>query len=65
VTTRLGEFATGTGGGVLVDRKNSGAHYVHLDASCPAIGRNRVGTFATEKTARAAVAGVKACRTCR
>lgn len=62
---RLTEFATGIGAGVTVDRSKSGQHYVHLDPDCPRIGRTRIGLFATEKVARAAVAGVKACRHCR
>lgn len=63
--TRSAEFATGTGHGVLVERKPSGGHYVHLDPACEKVGKYRVGIFATEKVARAAVAGVKACKHCR
>lgn len=63
--TRLGEFATGVGSGVLVERRPSGQHLVHLDPECERVGKYRVGLFATEKTARAAVAGVKACKHCR
>lgn len=62
---RLTEFATGTGSGVLVDRTGAGQHRVHLDVDCARSSKHRVGVYANEKTARAAVAGVKACKHCR
>lgn len=64
-TARLGEFAAGVGSSVLVSRRADGQHLVHLDPECEKVGKYRVGIFATEKTARAAVAGVKACKHCR
>lgn len=62
---RLNEFATGAARGVLVERKAAGSHLVHVDPSCEKVGKYRVGLYATEKTARAAVAGVKPCKHCR
>lgn len=63
-STRLGEFSTGTGAGVLVDRR--GKHnYIHLDPNCESITKNHVGVYPTERTARAALPHVKACKTCR
>ncbi len=62
--TRLGEFSVGTGSGVLVDRR--GKHnYIHVDQDCASLTKNHVGIYPTEKTARAALPHVKACKTCR
>jgi len=63
-TARLTEFAAGTGSGVLVERKGDG-HLVHVNPECNRAGKHRIGIFATEKVARAAVAGVRACKHCR
>lgn len=63
--SRSSEFAAGTGKSVLVDRTKSGQHYVHVDAACEKVARTRIGVFANERTARAAVAGLKACKHCR
>lgn len=68
--TRLEEFAVGTGTAVHVDQRlTPGGRrmqaYLHLREDCPRRARARVGTYATEKMARAAIPGVKACKACR
>lgn len=64
VATRVSEFAVGTGAGVLVDRR--GKHnYIHRDPECSAITKSHVGVYPTERTARAALPHVKACKNCR
>lgn len=62
---RVAEFHTGTGAtGVLVDKRGK-QPYVHVDLECPRATRTRVGVYPNEKMARAAIPGVKACKTCR
>lgn len=63
---RVAEFHTGTGAasGVLVDRRGA-QPYVHVDLECPRATRSKVGVYPNEKMARAAIPGVKACKTCR
>lgn len=63
--TRVGEFTTGTGvKGVLVTKRH-GQPYVHVDLDCSAATRSKIGVYPNEKMARAAIPGVKACKTCR
>lgn len=62
--TRNSEFSIGTGSSVLVDRR--GRHnYIHVDPECSEITKHKVGVYATERTARAAIPNVKACKNCR
>ena len=71
--TRLSEFALGTGSSVVIDTRivpapNGGQTaqaYVHTHLDCPNRTRQVVGTYPTERMARAAIPKVKACRTCR
>lgn len=62
---RIGEFHTGTGAaGVLVDKRGQ-QPYVHRGVECDLATRSKVGIYPNEKMARAAIPGVKACKSCR
>lgn len=73
MTTRSSEFAAGIGAGVVVDQRlvpaEGGARvpqaFVHTRHDCPNLTKNLVGTYATERLARAAIPKMKACRACR
>ena len=65
MTTRNAEFAVGTGSQVIVDLGKKNHPLVHVSLDCPARSRSTVGIYPTEKMARAAIPGVKACKTCR
>lgn len=62
--TRLGEFSTGTGTTVYVDRRGKN-NYIHVDPECSRRTKSGAGEYPTERIARAAVPHVKACKTCR
>lgn len=62
--TRLGEFSTGTGSSVVVDRRGR-SQYIHVNPECEALTKHEIGVYPTEKIARAALPKAKACKTCR
>lgn len=59
--TRSSEFAAGVGAAVYVDTARS----LHLQPDCEKFSKKLVGTYATEKTARSAIPGVRSCKHCR
>jgi hypothetical protein len=62
VSTRNSEFAVGVGTAVYVDM----SRYLHRAPDCEKFfSKKLVGIYATEKTARSAIPGIRPCKHCR